>query len=343
MRERKKPMSKERKYHRITWTERLIIEKQYNNGASYSDIARLLKRYPSSIRYEIKKGMYFHKDYLWRDIPRYSANIAQSKTEWEMTSKGQILKLGNNHRYAKYISSQIKQGHSPATIVETLRQQNKWTVSTPTLYRYIDQGLIPEITNQDLWEKSKRKRSYNKVRKAKRPPKGISIEDRPRYINTRRQFGHWEIDCVVGKKRGHGETLLTLTERKTRYEIIMKLYTRTAKEVAQALRAIVYKYPKGTFKTITVDNGSEFSDYETMKTIVPEIYYCHPYCSSERGTNERHNRIIRRFFPKKQSMKQVTQIDCEQVQAYMNTLPRKILNYASPEQRFTIEISNLIR
>lgn len=328
-----------RKYRRITWTERLIIEKQYNNGATYSAIARLLNRYPSSIRYEIKKGMYIHKDYLWRDIPKYSANIAQSKTEWEMSSKGQLLKIGNNHKYARYVSQQIKQGNSPSTIVQTLRRHNQWTVSVPTLYRYIDQGIIPGITNKDLWEKSKRKRSYNKVRKAKRPPKGISIESRPKHINTRNQFGHWEMDCVVGKAKGHGETLLTLTERKTRYEIIVKLYTRTAKEVTQALKAIVYKYPQGTFKTITVDNGSEFSAYDDLRSIVPEIYYCHPYCSSERGTNERHNRIIRRFFPKKKTMKPVKQSDCEQVEDYMNNLPRKILNYATPKQLFMQEVS----
>ena len=340
MEQKRKP--KERKYRRITWTERLIIEKQYNNKASYSAIAKLLNRAVSSIRYEIKKGMYFHRHtHTWKDIPKYSADKAQQKTDWEATSKGQMLKLGNNHKYAKYVSQQIKQGHSPNTIVETLRNQKQWTVSTPTLYRYIDQGLIPEITNQDLWEKSTRKRSYNKVRKAKRPPKGVSIENRPKSINTRQQFGHWEMDCVIGKAKGHGETVLTLTERKTRYEIIAKLYTRTTKEVAQALKAIVWKYPKGTFKTITVDNGSEFSDYETMKAIVPEIYYCHPYCSSERGTNERHNRIIRRFFPKRQSMKKRTQGDCEYVASYMNNIPRQILNYATPHQRFQAEIDKL--
>ena len=333
---------KVRKYRRITWTERLIIEKQYNSNATYSAIAKLLKRSVSSIRYEIKKGMYLHRDSAtWRDIPKYSADIAQKKTEWEQTGKGQILKLGNNHRYARYVADQIKQGHSPETIVQTLRQSNKWTVSVPTLYRYIADGLIPETTNADLWEKTKRKRTYNKVTPAKRPPKGISIEQRPRHINTRQQFGHWEIDCVVGKRQGHNESVLTLTERKTRYGIILKLTTRTAKEIAAKLLHLTSQYPPGTFKSLTADNGSEFSGYDDLRAIVPQVYYCHPYCSSERGTNERHNRIIRRFFPKRQSMKKRTQADCDQVAEYMNAMPRKILAYKTPQQLFTAALASL--
>lgn len=337
---------KERKYCRITWTERLIIEKQYNSStkATYSAIAKLLNRAVSSIRYEIKKGMYLHRDgQSWRDIPKYSADIAQKKTEWEMTSKGQLLKLGNNHKYARYVSTQIKAGHSPSTIVQTLRQQNKWTVSTPTLYRYIDEGLIPEITNQDLWEKPKRKRTYNKVKTAKRPPKGISIEQRPKYINKRQSPGHWEIDCVIGKRKGHNESLLTLTERKTRYEIILKLKTRTAHEITTKLKHLVSQYPPGTFQSLTADNGSEFSDYETLQTIVPQVYYCHPYCSSERGTNERHNRMIRRFFPKQQSMRTKTQSDCDYVADYMNNLPRKNLGYKTPQQLFQSFLDTLTK
>lgn len=335
---------KQRKYRRITWTERLIIEKQFNNTRkpSYSAIAKLLKRSVSSIRYEIKKGMYLRRDKTtWKDIPKYSADKAQQITDWEQTIKGQQLKLGNNHAYVKYVSTQIKAGHSPDTIVQTLRQENKWTVSTPTLYRYIDEGLIPEITNADLWEKPKRKRPYNKVKQAKRPPKGISIEQRPKHINKRTTPGHWEIDCVIGKKKGHNESVLTLTERKTRYEIILKLATRTANEITTKLKHLTAQYPPGTFQSITADNGSEFSDYQTLTTIVPQVYYCHPYCSSERGTNERHNRIIRRFFPKRQSMKKKTQADCDQVAAYMNNLPRKPLGYKTPQQLFTAFLQSL--
>lgn len=341
---------KERKYRRITWTERLLIERHYNPAhnyltgkpASYSSIAKLLHRSVSAIRYEIKKGTYYHRDSrTWKDVPLYSAEIAQRKTEWEQSVKGQSLKLGNNHQYAKYIADQIKKGNSPEAIVETLRQQNKWTVSTPTLYRYIDEGLIPDVTNKDLWEKSKRKRTYNKVRQAKRPPRGLSIEHRPMEVNWRQTPGHWEIDCVVGKRGGHNESVLTLTERLTRFEIIVKLTTRTTHEVTSKLRKIVSQYPPGTFQSVTADNGSEFSDYDTLRTIVPEVYYCHPYCSSERGTNERHNRIIRRFFPKKQSMKKKTQNDCDQVAEYMNNLPRRALRYKTPHALFSAFLDSL--
>lgn len=329
-----------------------MIERHYNppigkyqkKRTTYSDIARLLHRSVSSIRYEIQKGLYLHRDSgTWKDIPRYSAEIAQQRTDWEQSIKGQTLKLGKNHQYARFVADQIKAGHSPQTIVQTLKAQNKWTVSAPTLYRYIDEGLIPEVTNDDLWEKPKRKRQYNKVRKASKPPRGLSIEQRPAPIASRSVPGHWEIDCVVGKRQGHNESLLTLTERSTRYEIVLKLTTRTAHEITTKLRSLAAQYPPGTFQSITADNGSEFSDYETLKTIIPAVYYCHPYCSSERGTNERHNRILRRFFPKKKSMRQKTQSDCDFAAHYMNTMPRKILGYKTPQQLFQAFLQSLTK
>lgn len=330
------------KYRRMTYTDRLVIEKLYNSGSSYRAIARITGFTASAIHYEIKRGIYMHTDPdTWIDCPRYSATIANDDAAWQASAKGQMIKLGNNYAYARSVAQRIKSGESPDSIVGSLRLNGMWTVSTPTLYRYIDQGFIPGITNKNLIYKSKeKKRRYCKP-KASRPPAGVSIERRPSYIDSRSSFGHWEMDTVIGKAKGQEQTLLVLTERLTRFEIIKKLYSKTAFAVECALSSVVFDFPKGTFQTITVDNGSEFSDYSSIKKFAQEVYYCHPYSSYERGSNENANRIIRRFFLKGESLKDKTQKDCDAVAFYMNNMHRKVLGYRTPADLFAECLSQL--
>lgn len=320
---------------RITWIDRLVIEKLYNSGCSYRQISRKLGFAPSSVYAEVQRGLYDCIEYrTWKTIKRYSAQIADDDAAWQATARGCPIKLGNNHAYAETVSRRILAGESPDQIVGSLRRAGSWTVSTVTLYRYIDQGYIPGITNGNLLIKPHRKRPYHKVKRAAHAPKGQSIERRPLCILDRLTPGDWEMDTVIGKAKGKGQAILVLTERLTRYEIIVKLPNKTSAAVVSALSKLVPNYPKGTFRTITVDNGSEFQDYEGLKRHTREVYYCHPYCSSERGSNENANRIIRRYFPKGESLSNRTQRDCDAVADRMNQMHRKILDYATPAELF---------
>lgn len=338
----------EAQFRHMTWTDRLQLEKLFNqkNRGSYRAIARELGFSHSSVYDEVQHGLYEHRDgATWEDVERYSAQIAQDYSDWQATSKGTALKLDKRHDYAKLVSDQIKQGRSPDQITGTLRKEGKWTVSTPTLYRYIDKGYIPDITNKDLLEKPKRKRHYHHV-KAKRPPAGTSIEHRPEEINNRTTFGHWELDSVIGKAKGQSESLLVLTERLTRYELIIRVLSKTAQATVDALRFVILQFPANTFQTITVDNGSEFQDCEGMEHDANgnkqlTVYYCHPYTSCERGSNERNNRVIRRYLPKGQSLRHITQEDCNYIAADINNMPRKILDYYTARERFDMELQKL--
>ena len=323
------------KYTRLTWTDRLVIEKLYNSGATERDIARCLGRAPSGIHYELQRGFYNHLDgATYEYVKRYSADVAQSDADYQATSKGQTIKLGNHYDYAQKVAERVKQGESPDTIAGSLKANGEWTVSATTLYRYIDNNYIPGISNADLREKSKKKHHATKNRKAARAPKGPSLENRPKVIDDRETLGHWEQDTVIGKAEGKGEALLVLTERVSRQEIIRKLDEKTMDAVTDQLTDIVASYPPGTFLTITVDNGSENQNYAGMKTLVNEVYYCHPYSSWERGSNENQNRLIRRYFPKHQSMKDKTQADADAAAKAINNMPRKVLGYRSSQQVF---------
>ena len=147
-------------------------------------------------------------------------------------------------------------------------------------------------------------------------------------------FGHFELDTVIGTNKGKHECLMTLTERKTRFEIIFKLQYKTSEEVVKKFNQIKdfmkSNYNK-IFKSITTDNGSEFWGFlNIIKDTKTQIYFCHPYCSGEKGTNEKHNSMIRYFIPKQTLIENYSCEDINNIANWMNNYPRKILNYKTP-------------
>ncbi|OJG20106.1 integrase [Enterococcus canis] len=230
-------------------------------------------------------------------------------------------------------------GFSPDAAVGFVRQNGLFApherISTTTLYRYIDEQRL-EIRNIHLQMKVTRRTNKKRVVK-NRKLLGKSIEERPLSVESREEFGHFEIDTVNGKRDGSETALLTLTERKTRLEIIRAIDAKDADSVTYAIQQLISEYGYSfshIFRSITADNGSEFAQLSETLTGQSEVYFTHPYTSCERGTNENHNRMIRRYIPKGMSIDQYDRGFIQQIAAKMNRLPRKILNYATPEQCF---------
>lgn len=330
----------------LTWTDRLKIEKGLKEGMKPIHIAKRLHVHNTTIYREIKRGTYTHLNSDLTTEERYSPEIAEERYRENLAAKGGGLKIGNDRELADYIERKIlDEGYSPAAVVGEIKRKGlvfKTEVSEKTIYNYIDKGVFLRLTRKDLPEKGKRKREYKKV-KAARPPKGESIENRPQEINERATFGHWEMDCVSGKKRTK-KTLLVLSERLTRQEIIIPMRDQTAASVVKALDKLERKYGKrfpAVFKSITVDNGSEFADCVGMERSRlnagkkrTQIYYCHPYSAYERGTNENINKMIRRFLPKGTDFRKVTAAYIQRVEEWINNYPREILGFQSAADLF---------
>lgn len=149
------------------------------------------------------------------------------------------------------------------------------------------------------------------------------------------------MDCVCGSTK---TTFLVMTERLTRYELVFKMNDQKFTSVLTCLNSLEKKFGKRfkqIFKSITVDNGSEFLDYATLEKSIygknnkrTRLYYCHPYCSCERGTNERLNREIRKLVPKGRNLAEYSNSDIEQLQNWLNNYPRKVLDFASSQELF---------
>lgn len=341
----------------LRYPDRIRLEALLLAGHSVTEISVMLKRHRSTIYKEIKRGVYIHRNSDQSEEERYSADLAQTKFEEGLRVRGTQLKIGNDIELANYIEEKIvDEGYSPDAVVGELKVSGAWkqfnvTICTHTIYNYIDKGIFLRLTNEDLPVKRNKKRKYKKIRKKqKRAEVGESIDNRPDIINKREEFGHWEMDSIIGQRGRSKNTLLTLTERKTRKEIIFKQEDHSAEAVVKALDRLEREWGsemfRKVFKTITVDNGTEFSYCKEMEKSVfsgerTKIYYCHPYSSWERGTNEVTNRMVRRKVPKGSNFDAKTQKDITKVEEWMNAYPRQIHGYRTAGELFDEEIRKL--
>lgn len=333
--------TKKEKYKHITYAERTMIETWYNQDKkTKKEIAKLLHKSERTIRREINRGKVIIRGYEWEDKTEYSARIAQDKYDYGMTGKGPELKLDQDIKLVEHIEEQIiKEKKSPEVIS---RQLNDYgfviEISGKTIRNAIKSGIIFEKIKHG---KIIYKKQYNNKNKEKRVSKQIpaekSIEYRPKEANKRTEYGHWEGDLVVGKL-GTKTVLFTLTERKTRQEIIMKLPDKKTETIASALDKIERKYGSKfykTFKSITFDNGVEFMGYKgiekscRIKAKRTNVYYAHPYCSGERGTNENNNRLIRRWIPKGTDITKIKPSFIKEIEDWINNYPRAMFDYQS--------------
>lgn len=352
-------MANKKGSHQLTKADRIKIEALTKAGVGKSKIAAQLGVHRSTIYNELKRGQYEHRNSDWTTEMRYSPDIAQEKAEENLKVRGTQLKIGNDIAYANYIEDKIvNEDYSPAAVLGELKAQGRerefnTTVCVTTLYSYIDKGVFLKVTNKDLPVKKNKKRGYKKVRKQQsRAAAGDSIEKRPEEIDKREEFGHWEMDSVIGKRGISKNVLLVLTERKTRDEIIFKLPDHTDEAVVVALDRLERRYGadmfRQIFKTITVDNGSEFADVNGLeRSILKEgekrthLYYCHPYSSWERGTNEVTNKMVRRKVPKGTNFDDKTDEEIKEIEGWINNYPRRIHGYRSAGELFKEELAAL--
>lgn len=325
----------------LTEAERYKIEGYKEIGMSNREIAKVLHKSHSTINEEIKRGEVIQRRTDLTEKKVYKADYAQMRAKEANKNKGTGLKLGNDYKLVTFLEKKIRdEKFSPDAALASARKRGgfKNMICTRTLYTYIDNGLFLELSNKDLAiKKSGKKRDYKNVRKvALNNTKGKSISERPKSIDNREEFGHWEIDLVVGKQ-GTKPVVLTLVERKSRKSIYVLLKNKTQEEVIEALKRVTKRVCgdfSEMFKSITADNGSEFLDLVGMKGAIKceEIYYAHPYSSWERGSNENGNRMFRRFIPKGTDMNCLTEEELQKYEDWVNNYPRRLLNYKTANE-----------
>ena len=333
----------ERKYQHLNYVEKTQIERWYNiEKKPCSEIAKLLNKSVRTIQREIKRGLVENLTSEWEVKYVYSAEVSEQKYRYNMTAKGPNIKLDKDYKLAQYIENGIKnERKSPEILIaEIKRKKDEFSVEVcaKTIRNCIKKKILnikqkEMIYKKQYVDKNKEKVHYDRV------PAEKSIDFRPKEANDRSEYGHWEGDLVVGKE-GKGAALLTFTERKTREEIIFKIPSKHAKNVAKSIDKLEKRYKsefKKKFKTITFDNGGEFRDYKSLEKSYDkrrkeprlQVYYAHPYRSGERGSNENANRLIRRFIPKGTVITNISEEEIQKIEDWINNLLRPMFGYKS--------------
>ncbi len=347
------------RYTHFTWEQRLQLQYHYTGAGKYKKITsptvlgRLFGKHESTIRRELKRGMVEHLKTDLSTVMEYNAEYAQRDAQQKGSAKGPEVKLGFDWPLVEAVGHLIKdKGYSPYAVIAEFDNEG-WPSETriceKTLYNYIQAGYLGDITEEDLLYKGKRRKSKGEPRRHSRAAAAAkSISNRPQEANERSEFGHWEADTVVGAKGSSSTCLMTLTERKTRFEITRRIKNRSAEALRKELdvleRQTGPRLFRKLFRTVTGDNGGEFSDIEGIEYSVLSakqrliLYFAHPYSSFERGTNENHNGIIRRFIPKGSDIGGYTKQTVRGIQDWMNSYPRKILNGMTPAMALQAEL-----
>ena len=334
-----------RKREHLNYEERKTIERMQRSGATKGEIALALYRDKSTIKREIKRGSVTqrkrnpyeskkrnHPEFI--EYREYFADIGQRVYEEHRQNCGAKNKVLSCAELVEFAERKIlgEEKWSPDAALGYAKVNNLFPgqeISTKTFYNWVDDGLV-KVKNIDLLLKVRRKPKTPRREHKKRL--GKSIDERPVAVESREEFGHWEGDGIVGKgQKGH---LITLVERKLGIGLLFNAGNKEREKIVKIFDGLQEKYGrhfKEIFKTITLDNGSEFSDSEGIeKDDRVKVYYAHPYSSFERGTNENWNGIVRRFIPKGRSFENITDKDLQRIVHYINTLPRKRFGYRTP-------------
>ena len=338
-------MPKHKKGKHLSLEERVIIQTRIKDGFSLRAIARELDCSPSTISYEVKRGtvsLYHGKQKRYKAQQGdkvYQTHRKNCGRKSDFLKKSDFIKYVNKHFCEDGWSLDVCANRCLA-LGEFSRDQ---VVCTRTLYNYVDQCLMG-MRNSDLPEKLKHNTKVHRIRKNKKKL-GRSIEERPKEINDRKEFGHWECDLVLGHKTKDDQVLLTLSERMSREFLILRIPDKTANSVMNAFQTLRKQYSEhwnDIFKTITTDNGSEFADLANLEQVSKTlVYYAHPYTSCDKGTVERHNGLIRRFIPKGDCINNYSLQDIINIETWCNSLPRKILAYHTPDEIFERELDHI--
>lgn len=303
-------------------------------GVSSKEIARKLGRDVSSVGREIKRNSFGGKYYV--------SIHAQAKSSKRKSLAGRRHPLKDREVF-KWVVARLIKGWSPEQISGRIklvfRDNLRMRICPETIYAFI---YSEEYKHRKFWEylpwkrKVRRKKYGRKVHRGRIPDR-VSVHERPGIVETREEFGHWEGDTIEGKGKKDG--VHTEVERKSRFVYAIKIGRIDSTCAIQAQERIFSPLPAHARKTVTLDNGRENHLHIQLKELGINTFFCDPYSSWQRGTNEYHNGLIRRYLPKKTDFSGLTQEELDDIVLEINTRPRKCLGYHTPYEVFLRELT----
>lgn len=315
-------------YTHIDERERRRIERALQVGKSFRNIAKMLDRSVSNISLEVERN---------GGRKKYRADRAQVKAaRTRKNSKLQCLKVAMDPVLKSYVSEKLKQKWSPEIIAGRLKNIDTHTsyASGKAIYKFV----------HSVHGRNVEKYLYSSMHRRRGPTRGsrkpvldgrTMIGTRPRHVENRKEFGHFEGDFIESGKDGKG-SLLHLVERKTRYPFLRK----TADKRTSAVNVLIEKMIGYTEpESVTLDNDLSFAKHVEMSALVEApVYFCNPYHSWEKGTIENRNRRVRSDVPKGTDISAVSDECVTEIETAMRNTPLKVLGFRTPQEAWDAEM-----
>lgn len=312
-------------YHQLTQEERYTINALRVAKCSQAEIARQIGKHPSTISRELRRNLTTHRQ-QYRPEQAHSYAVARRRR----------CRRGSHYtdEQRARIFALVRRKFSPEQISGIFKRFRLLDISTETIYRWLRRD---KASGGDLVKHTRIMSKFGRKRYRAKDSRGIllgkrHISERPQEANLRLVIGHWEGDTVIGSDLRH--CLLTLVERVSGFAIVMKLKARSKDEVIRAAKRAIARY-EDKFKTLSLDNGTEFHDYVKLEEHFNlKCYFATPYHSWERGSNENFNGLLRQYVPKGTCMRDLTQKQCDHFASELNNRPRKRHNFLTPAEVF---------
>ena len=329
-------------YSHLSDSERDVIAQLFSSGWSRAAIARELGRDKSTISREVLRNRIRSGSQRFVRWNYYSSSAHKLSKERRANAKSGLPGLLEGRRVRDYVRRWLKRLWSPKQIALRIRfdypDDSSMRVSHATIYQWIRQ----DKRNGGNWYKClrqyhrKRRKKYGSSLRRSRIQNQVSIEKRPKIANRRGRLGDWEGDTVEGRNR-QGR-LLTLVDRRSRYTIALKLKSKFSTEVINAIERALRPLCPSKRRTLTLDNGTEFSYFRRIEErLNTKVYFAHPYSSWERGTNENTNGLLRQYFPKTTNFLEISHQQLAAAVKQLNNRPRECLNWRTPNEVFNAE------
>lgn len=305
--------TKTKKYTYLSKDERNEIEILNTKGYSIRAIAKVLGRSPNTISYELKRCPSGYKASLGK---QYARTCLKNR-------RFQYRKMNKHKELRDYVVQGLQKGWNPHEIAGRLKlEKRNECISAISIYDWILNDVRGLQYKRYLYMFRNKRRSHKKRGLHGRIHHMVSIHDRPKVIERRKQASHWETDLVVSSRKGSG-ALSTSNERVSRYLVVDYVSDRTALSKQKTLHRLEKAF---NVRSITFDRGHENARHYECSS---KTYFCDPYSSYQRGANENQNKLLRRWFPKGTDFSKVKPSRIKEVVKMVNEKPRKVLGYRS--------------
>ncbi len=312
-------------YHHLKLEERCQIYALKKQGIKQKEIAKAIGKSEACISQELKRNKGAHG---------YRYQQAEAKATERRRSASQSSGRKLTPLIKGFIEKYLRKEWSPIQIAGRLKKEHEISISHELIYQYV---WANKKGGGTLYKHLRHKgKKYNK-RGSKNAGRGlipgrIDISERPAIVEEKTRIGDFEIDTIIGKN--HQGAIVSLVDRTSKYTKLVLVKRRTAKEVSAAIQKIMC-FLKSYVLTLTADNGKEFSYHKEFgEALGADVYFATPYHSWERGLNEHTNGLVRQYLPKKTDFATITQAQVEAIEKKLNSRPRKVLNFNTPEEVF---------